>query len=1016
MDGIYSAGVQQPQITPAIDSFSAPVLVVIDERLTDVDALLQGIRPDAAVLRLGRGDSIATITQAAQQMELEEIHLVSHGAPGYLSLGDSELALHTLPRWKQQLAQWFKSASAPTLLLYGCNAAAGDAGEEFITQLHELTGAAIAASTTRIGSAALGGNWTFDATVGNLPSPLAPAFMPELLQSYAGVMVSLRFLDPEVVQGNGVFNVEEGSVFRFNDVITGNPANQVDALLTVVSLNNGAQIEVLDDNNQNQLGLRPRIGAPGINGAPEASVDFRLEFFEAGSNLTTPASLDELPVILSDVDGESAAQEFGDFTGFQNSARLAGTGDAGSFVEPLASPTTPGATRFTSPGAINQPEFDNPPANTEINPQVAVAINYTNTSVIDFSLGLVNVNNVTELDDRQFAVIFDEDIAQQITPAIVDPPIDPINGPPIANNDVATTPANTAITLNLIANDTDAEDPGGIPGGGITSINGIAIAVNQPITLPSGAVVTLLPSGNILYNPQTFTGQEQFTYTVADSTGLTATATASVAVGTDTTPPPPGGPDRDQDGIPDAIDLDDDNDGIPDIDELQGDPNRDTDGDGIIDSFDLDADNDGILDVIEAGHGEADTDGDGRLDGPFGNNGLADIVETAPESGVLNYTIVDTDGDGVRDFQDLDSDNDGILDVVEGTTVPANVIDPNGDGLVGGAVVTVDANGIPGPPSPVPDTDGDGTPDYRDLDTDNDGIDDIIERGGDLPDANGDGRVDGPDPDGDGIIQVVDATGDVFGTGPVPSPVPADLNGNGTPEFRELPLTESGILGPDPFDPDRGLSGFSDSDERTGGEGDDLLNGGSDADVLKGGPGNDLLNGGSGNDRLVGGSGNDLLNGGGGNDRLLGGGGRDIINGGRGADRASGGKGNDEINGGAGRDRLFGDGGRDKISGNRGNDLIVGGGGRDTLSGGQGRDVFRYRSATGSIDVITDFSIVADRIDVRALGVASLSEVNLSQRGDDAIVRVRAGGSRRRLAILEDVQASTLDSDNFIFD
>ena len=65
--------------------------------------------------------------------------------------------------------------------------------------------------------------------------------------------------------------------------------------------------------------------------------------------------------------------------------------------------------------------------------------------------------------------------------------------------------------------------------------------------------------------------------------------------------------------------------------------------------------------------------------------------------------------------------------------------------------------------------------------------------------------------------------------------------------------------------------------------------------------------------------------------------------------------------------------------------------------------------------MITDFSIVADRINVRALGVGSFGDVSLRQRGDDAIVRVRVDGGRRRLALLEDVQASTLDSDNFIF-
>jgi hypothetical protein len=65
--------------------------------------------------------------------------------------------------------------------------------------------------------------------------------------------------------------------------------------------------------------------------------------------------------------------------------------------------------------------------------------------------------------------------------------------------------------------------------------------------------------------------------------------------------------------------------------------------------------------------------------GPYGSNGLADGVETANESGVINYTskydpfalsknlasCADTDGDGVLDSIDIDDDNDGVLDAVE---------------------------------------------------------------------------------------------------------------------------------------------------------------------------------------------------------------------------------------------------------------------------------------------------------------------------------------------------------------
>lgn len=172
--------------------------------------------------------------------------------------------------------------------------------------------------------------------------------------------------------------------------------------------------------------------------------------------------------------------------------------------------------------------------------------------------------------------------------------------------------------------------------------------------------------------------------------------------------------DSDNDGVFDQLDLDSDNDGIPDAVEAQGtivkavsniDANHDGiddaygngliptdfDNDNIPDYLDLDSDNDGIYDLTESGSNAADTNLNGVIDGnDFGPNGLANSVETNPESRKLNYSITDTDSDGIYNYIELDSDNDLCPDVIE-----AGFIDGNGDNYLGAiSPPTVNIKGV----------------------------------------------------------------------------------------------------------------------------------------------------------------------------------------------------------------------------------------------------------------------------------------------------------------------------------
>ena len=92
-----------------------------------------------------------------------------------------------------------------------------------------------------------------------------------------------------------------------------------------------------------------------------------------------------------------------------------------------------------------------------------------------------------------------------------------VNNPPVASDDFATTATNAPVTVNVLANDFDADG------------DQLAIANFDSFSSAGGTVSRI---GNSLrYTPATFfSGNDNFTYTIFDSNGGTDTATVSVNV------------------------------------------------------------------------------------------------------------------------------------------------------------------------------------------------------------------------------------------------------------------------------------------------------------------------------------------------------------------------------------------------------------------------------------------------------------------------------------------------------
>ena len=102
-----------------------------------------------------------------------------------------------------------------------------------------------------------------------------------------------------------------------------------------------------------------------------------------------------------------------------------------------------------------------------------------------------------------------------------------VNPSPVAGDDSAATALNTAVVINVLANDTDA--------------NGLNPASVSVVNAPAGGSTVVDPvSGAITYTPNLgFSGLDSFTYTVQDTLGAVSNvAVARVAVAAGANPPP----------------------------------------------------------------------------------------------------------------------------------------------------------------------------------------------------------------------------------------------------------------------------------------------------------------------------------------------------------------------------------------------------------------------------------------------------------------------------------------------
>ena len=199
------------------------------------------------------------------------------------------------------------------------------------------------------------------------------------------VITTLNFSTTPTLQSGTALQV--GAIYRYPNINT-----NIDALVRIVALNNGATLATID-NNTAPAGAAPDLRPffnPELGGSNARSVDFQITFVVAGTN--TPLPFDFVATAI-DVDGDSGSlREYAEFQNVYAEYLL----NNPTNLSVNASAPSAGNTRFESATSLNAPGID-PSANQNI-----VATFFAQKSAFNYRIGTLGTGTGVRLTSLQF--------------------------------------------------------------------------------------------------------------------------------------------------------------------------------------------------------------------------------------------------------------------------------------------------------------------------------------------------------------------------------------------------------------------------------------------------------------------------------------------------------------------------------------------------------------------------------------------------------------------------------------
>ena len=844
-------------------------IVFIDSQVNDYNSLMAGVDAKTTVVILNNSQNgIEQITKALTTDTYTEVHIISHGSPGCLYLGNSQFNLDTLDEYREDLENWSDQLSIVncplSIALYGCNVAAGDAGAEFIARLKEFTGAEIAATKTLTGNQAMGGDWELETTTSNLTVNLAIA--ASVREAYQGVLADFVVTTANDENDGDVdgddLSLREAIIAANNtpgaDTITfDNSINQINLASETLSITDsltingsGANSLTIDGGNQDFAVIT--IGDDDLNATINVTIDGVT--ISGGNNIESGGgirNLENLALNNSVVSGNASGKDGGgifnlvgtlttDNTIISDNTAAYGGGVSNYFGSTsLTNSTISGNTAGNGGGIYNYAG-----ATVAVYSKIEDNSAQTGGGISNYNGAIAVVTSVISGNtaSENGGGIYNEEGQATVTLSYVRDNNSGNFGGGIASQNEAST---TIVTSSIVSGNTADFGAGVSNYQGDVSVSASTISGNQA-NIEGGGVNNYFGTSNLTNS--TISGNSAIAGGgVSNFNGQTTIVSSTIA------------------------------------------NNAAYYGSGIINYYSQTI----LASTIVAG-----------------NQNSPDILGTFFTSGGNN--LIGGRGD-VTTL--IDGENNDLV----GTT--DNPIDPLLGDLQDNGGLTPTQALLPG--SPAIDQGADlGGIDQR-------GGDFVrpVGLGNDIGAFEVQNPYSTPEDDylvggiNDNLISAQEGNDIIFG-----------LDGNDTLNGDAGNDTISGGNDEDRITGGAGndlIQGNGDRDILNGNNGNDTIIGGDGNDTLNGGNGIDILLGSEGNDSLWGGKGRDTLNGGTGNDILRGHDDDDLLNGGEGEDQLYGANGNDILNGGTGNDTISGGAGNDLIIGGEGKDALHGGAGND---------------------------------------------------------------------------------------